>query len=325
MNPLCRVREGVVGALTGAAGPGELVAALFAMTRSLAIFGDSLMDAGNLDQVASIVRQNPFQDPIYSRGGNVKASDGSVFGEHIAEQLGASLGSRQLANLITLPTLRFTGFGSKQLRNYSYAGATSGFAGSRRSGLSRFPIGLRAQARAFAASTSRTQDLDALLTVGSNEITDLVADPDPLKVFLASPSRRDDLQFEMKAARRIVNNIVEAYDVITGLVDETVIVGLAPLSATPYVADQAMGMNASLREPLLDLVDGIAGRVNQVLARRLDARPDVLVVDGFELWRSVSNPMFLDDVHPTSATGQSLAGAVAGLIQASDLQSYGFT
>ena len=116
-----------------------------------------------------------------------------------------------------------------------------------------------------------------------------------------------------------------AYDAITGLVDETVIVCLAPLSATPYVADQAMGMNAPLREPLLDLVDGIAGRVNQVLARRLDARPDVLVVDGFELWRSVSNPVFLDDVHPTSATGQSLAGAVAGLIHASDLQSFGFT
>lgn len=32
------------------------------MTRSLAIFGDSLMDAGNLYQVANIVGQDPFQE-----------------------------------------------------------------------------------------------------------------------------------------------------------------------------------------------------------------------------------------------------------------------
>ena len=114
------------------------------------------------------------------------------------------MGSRQLANLITLPTLRFTGFGSKQLRNFAYAGATSGNAGSSRSGLERFPIGLRAQTRAFAANTSSSKDLDALLMAGSNDITDLVANPDPLKAFLATPGRRDDRQFEKQAARRIV-------------------------------------------------------------------------------------------------------------------------
>ena len=294
------------------------------MTRSLAIFGDSLMDAGNLDQVANIVGQDPFQESIYNRGGNVKAADGPVFGEHIAQQLGASLGSGQLANLITLPLLRFTGFGSKQLRNYAYAGATSGNAGSSRSGLASSPIGLRAQTRAFAGSTSSSKDLDALLMAGSNDITDLVANPDPLKAFLATPGRRDDRQFEKQAARRIVNNIVAAYDNITGLVDETVILGLSPLSATPFVGDQASRLTPSLRDHLLVLVDGIASRVNQGLASRLDARPDVLVLDGFEVWRSVSNPAFLDDVHPSSATSGLLAGEVVGLIQASDLQSFGF-
>jgi phospholipase/lecithinase/hemolysin len=294
------------------------------MTRSLAIFGDSLMDAGNLDQVANIVRQDPFQESIYNRGGNVKASDGLVFGEHIAQQLGASLGSRQLANLITLPALGLTGFGSQQLRNFAYAGATSGNAGSRRAGLSRFPIGLRAQARAFAASTNSSKDLDALLMAGSNDITDLAADPDPLKAFLATPGRGDDQKFEQKAARRIVNNIVAAYDSITGRVDETVILGLAPLSATPIVRDLAQSLDASMTDPLLALVDGIARRVNQGLASRLDERKDVLVVDGFEVWSQVSDPVFLDDVHPTSATSGRLAGEVVGLIQTSDLQSFGF-
>jgi len=294
------------------------------MTRSLAIFGDSLMDAGNLDQVAKIVGQDPFQESIYNRGGNAKASDGPVFGEHIAQQLGASLGSRQLANLITLPMLGLTGFGSKQLRNFAYAGATSGSAGSSRSGLARFPIGLRAQTRAFAASTSSSKDLDALLMAGSNDIFDLVANPDPLKAFLATSGRRDDQRFEKKAAGRIVNNIVAAYDNITGRVNETVILGLSPLSATPFVRAQASRLAPSLRDPLLALVDGIASRVNRGLASRLDARPDVLVLDGFEVWRRVSNPAFLDDVHPTSATGARLAGEAADLIQASDLQSFGF-
>ena len=239
-----------------------------------------------------------------------------MFGEHIAQQLGASLGSRQLANLITLPVLGLTGFGSKQLRNFAYAGATYGDAGSSRSGLARFPIGLRAQTRAFAASSSSSEDLDALLMAGSNDITYLGANPDPLKAFMATPGRRDDQQFEKKAARRIINNIAAAYDNITGRVDEIMILGLAPLSATPFVRDQASRLTSSLRDPLLALVDGIASR--------LDARPDVLALDGFELWRSVNNPAFLDDVHPNSATSGLLASEVVGLIQASDLQSFGF-
>lgn len=65
-----------------------------------------------------------------------------------------------------------------------------------------------------------------------------------MEVFIATPGRCDGWQSEKKMARSIVNNIVAAYDNITGLVDETVILGLAPPSATPYV-----------RDPLLALVE----------------------------------------------------------------------
>lgn len=294
------------------------------MTRSLAIFGDSLMDSGNLDQVANVIGQNPFEEQIYNGSGNVRASDGLVLGQHIARGLGASLGSTRLANLTTLPALRFTGFGSRQIRDFAYAGATSGSQGSSRSGLSSFPIGLRSQARAFATTTSRSQDLDALLMAGSNDITDLVADLNALRPVLASPSLRDDRRLQNRVSRRIVNNIANAYDTITGLVDEAVILGLAPLSATPYVRNQALQLSAPLRDRLTSLVDGVAQRVNQGLADRFAGRSDVLVVDGFQVWQSVSNPAFLDDVHPTSATGQRLAGTVVDLINDSHLASFGF-
>jgi phospholipase/lecithinase/hemolysin len=295
------------------------------MTRSLAIFGDSLMDSGNLDQVAKAVGQNPFQEKIYNGSGNVRASDALVLGQHIARGLGASLSSTRLANIVTLPLLRFTGFGAGQIRDYSYAGATSGARGSVRSGLSRFPIGLKEQARAFALTTDKTTDLDALMTAGSNDITDLAADLKALKPVLATPGLKDDLRLQGRAARRIVRNVAAAYDRITGRVDETVILGLAPLSATPFVRSQASRLGAPLADRLTRFVDGVARTVNQGLAKRFAGRSDVLVVDGFQVWQSVANPVFLDDVHPTSATAQQLGGTVVGLIKDSHLESFGFS
>ena len=80
------------------------------MTRSLLILGDSLMDSGNIDQVARRFGQDPFEEAIYNGGGNRKASDGPVFGEHIARLLGANLKRNAFANLQTLPGLTLGGF-----------------------------------------------------------------------------------------------------------------------------------------------------------------------------------------------------------------------
>ena len=295
------------------------------MTRTLLILGDSLMDSGNVDQLARRFGQDPFEEPIYNGGGNRKASDGPVLGEHIARQLGANLRRNTLANLRTLPGLTLGGFGSAQLRTYAYAGALSGSTGTGRSGLAAFPLGLRSQTRAVAISSLLPErDLDALIAAGSNDLIDLVEQGARLRRVLASPGRRDDRGLQQRTAKAIVGNIRASRDAITGVVDETVIVGLSPLSATPYLQQQAKQWGRRLADPLLDWVDGTAQRVNRGLAKAFDDQKAVLVVDGTAAWNAVANPMFLDDVHPTSTTASRLAAEVVAAIEASTLQSYGF-
>ena len=47
------------------------------MTKQLLVFGNSLVDAGNTAFVFSQAGvDNPYEDPIYAGGGNVKTSDG---------------------------------------------------------------------------------------------------------------------------------------------------------------------------------------------------------------------------------------------------------
>jgi phospholipase/lecithinase/hemolysin len=295
------------------------------MTRSLVVLGDSLMDSGNVDQLARRFGQDPFEESIYNGGGNRKASDGPVFGEHIALQLGANLRSNTLANLETLPGLTLRGFGKTQLRTYAYGGALSGSTASTRSSLGALPLGLRSQAQAVASSTLRPErDLDALIAVGSNDLIDLVDQDTRLRGVLASAGGRDDRQLQRRTAKEIVRNIRASRDALTGVVDETVIVGISPLSATPYMQRQAGQWGATLRDPLLAWVDGAAERVNRGLAKAFAKERAVLVVDGTAIWNAVANPVFLDDVHPTSATASLLAAQVVAAIAASPLQSFGF-
>lgn len=295
------------------------------MTRSLVVLGDSLMDSGNVDQLARRFGQDAFEEPIYNGGGNRKASDGPVFGEHIARQLGANLRRNTLANLQTLPGLTLRGFGNAQLRTYAYAGALSGSTASTRTALAALPLGLRSQARAVASSTLLPErDLDALIAAGSNDLIDLVDQGTRLGRVLASASSGDDRQLQQRTAREIVRNIRSSRDALTGVVDETVIVGISPLSATPFIQAQARQWGGALRDPLLDWVDGAAERVNRGLAKAYAKEKSVLVVDGTAVWNGVANPVFLDDVHPTSATASRLAAQVVAAIEASPLQSFGF-
>lgn len=71
-------------------------------------------------------------------------------------------------------------------------------------------------------------------------------------------------------------------------------------------------------------MDGTAQWVNRGLAKAFDDQKAVLVVDGTAAWNAVANPMFLDEVHPTSTTASRLAAEVVAAIEAPTLQSYGF-
>jgi phospholipase/lecithinase/hemolysin len=295
------------------------------MTRSLLILGDSLMDSGNIDQVARTFGQDPFEEAIYNGGGNRKASDGPVLGEHIARLLGANLKRNVLANLQTLPGLTLGGFGKAQLRTYAYAGALSGRSGSSRSGLGAFPLGLRSQVNAVAATTTRREsDLDALIGAGSNDLIDLVEEGTRLRRVLATVSGRDDRRLQKRTAKSIVRNIRASRDALTGVVDEVVMVGISPLSETPYLQAQARQWGGALADPLLDWVDGAARRVNSGLAKAFAGQKSTLVVDGTAVWNAVANPVFLDDVHPASASASRLAEQVVAAIEASSLRSFGF-
>lgn len=295
------------------------------MTSSLIVMGDSLADSGNLDSVARRFGQNPFEEPIYDGGGNRKASDGPVLAEQIARQLGAKLTSTKLANLQTIPGLTLQGFGAAQIRNYAYAGALSGFTGSERSGLNPFPLGLRSQALAVAASSLRPeQDIDALIIAGSNDLIDLVDRGDRLRRVLFTSSSRDDRRLQNRTAKAIVRNIQDSVDAITGVVDETVIVGIAPLGDTPYLRQQAQSWGPKLADPLIDWVNGAAHKVNRGLVKAFAGEQRTLVVDGTAAWNAVPDRLFLDEVHPTTATAKSLAEQVVAAIEASPLISFGY-
>ncbi|SBO44954.1 SGNH/GDSL hydrolase family protein [Cyanobium sp. NIES-981] len=302
------------------------------MTTSLALFGDSLVDSGNIAALASLVGENPFAGPRYAGGGNVKASDGPVLAEHIAQRLGARISSQERLNLVSLPLKLLTGGvnPSAQLWNYAYAGATSGLRGSRRAGIAGFPLGLRSQVQAFAESAPLRRDRDALIVAGSNDIIDQVARPRRLLRVLRSRSRADDRRLRNRLAGRIAANIEQSVDILTGQgIEETVIVGIAPLSRTPFVRGKAAALGSTLGRRLRRFVDGTARRVNgrlDLLYNNAAVDDDVVAVDGFQVWNSVASPRFLDDVHPTSRASARLADAVVSRIAASaELSSYGFS
>ncbi|EDY39454.1 conserved hypothetical protein [Cyanobium sp. PCC 7001] len=300
------------------------------MTTSLTLLGDSLVDSGNVAALASLVGRNPFAGRRYAGGGNVKASNGPVLAEHIARRLGARLASQARLNLLSLPLSTLTGGVDPdvQLWNYAYAGATSGLRGSRRAGLAGFRLGLRSQARAFADSAPFRSDRDALIVAGSNDILDQVQRPAVLRA-MRSRRRGDDRRLRNRLAGRIAANIQGSVDLLTGQgIDETVILGIAPLSRTPFVRSQARGLGGRTGRRLRRFVDQTARGVNRRLSGRYNTAvdDDVLVVDGFPVWNSVAAPRFLDDVHPRTGTADQLAADVVRRLAASaELSSYGFS
>ena len=91
------------------------------MTQPLISMGASLMDVANISKTGKLLNQNPFQDEMYNGGGNTKASDGLVLGEHVAVALGADITNIQFFDVL---------FNAKPIKadvhNYAHAGAESG-------------------------------------------------------------------------------------------------------------------------------------------------------------------------------------------------------
>ena len=316
------------------------------MTSSFAFLGDSTLDFGNLSATASFLNEPaPFRQKRYAGGGNVKASDGFVLGEQIVRKLGASssdpparLNSAELINFSdqTLQEVLSGKDPKAQVFNFAYAGATSGLRGSKTADLDSYRIGLRQQAATLADTASEfplPQDLDVIISGGANDVFDFLdAKSDKVKRVLITPFRSDNKSLANRVANRIVDNIDASLDTITGLYNEAVVVGMAPLSAIPRVRSAAKQIGRTpligslLRKEFFRFVDDISARVNAKLDKGLNSSDDngVFFVDGIDAWKSVRSPSFVDTIHPDSATNARLGRFVASQIAAAaSLDSFG--
>ncbi|MCP9926402.1 SGNH/GDSL hydrolase family protein [Cyanobium sp. CH-040] len=318
-----------------------------AVTTAFAFLGDSTLDFGNLSEAAAFLGEPaPFRQKRYAGGGKVKASDGFVLGEQIVRQLGAGsrssparLRSAELINLSDQPLRQ--GLRGKdpnaQVFNFAYAGATSGRRGSDLAGLRNFDIGLRRQASTLASAARflpRGSDLDVIISAGSNDIFDfLESNRDPITRVLVTPGGSDNRRLANKVASRIVGNIDAALDSITGLYDEAVVFGPAPLSDIPIIRslsndfkDKVPLLGGSLRSEFRSFVNQISASVNRRLDRKYNSstRNGIFAVDGIEAWKSVRSPGFVDSIHPDSRTNGRLASnAVTQIANAAGFDSFG--
>ena len=256
------------------------------MTSTLLILGDSLMDAGNVS----------------------RATDDLVHGEQIAIAMGGDPEDVQLFPL--QDSLRPQ---SAQLHNYAHGGAQSG---------SGFKQQVRA-VRRHADVYQSLSDVDLLISAGANDLLDQLEDSSAFMAALDTEDRRDDRQLMRRNAKRIARNLRRGVDRLTGLVDDVVVTGAFPLTATPEVQSLADAFDSATFDRLVAIVDGIGAKVQRKLERHFASNDSVAVLNLKAAWDRLEAPDFVDAVHPSSETSRELADLIVpDLVQ--QLNSFGF-
>ena len=256
------------------------------MTSTLLILGDSLMDAGNVP----------------------RATDDLVLGEQIAIAMGGDPEDVQLFPL--QDSLRPQ---SAQLHNYAHGGAQSG---------SGFKQQVRA-VRRHADVYQSLSDVDLLISAGANDLLDQLEDSSAFMAALDTEDRRDDRQLMRRNAKRIARNLRRGVDRLTGLVDDVVVTGAFPLTATPEVQSLADAFDSATFDRLVAIVDGIGAKVQRKLERHFASNDSVAVLNLKAAWDRLEAPDFVDAVHPSSETSRELADLIVpDLVQ--QLNSFGF-
>ena len=256
------------------------------MTSTLLILGDSLMDAGNVS----------------------RATDDLVLGEQIAIAMGGDPEDVQLFPL--QDSLRPQ---SAQLHNYAHGGAQSG---------SVFKQQVRA-VRRHADVYQSLSDVDLLISAGANDLLDQLEDSSAFMAALDTEDRRDDRQLMRRNAKRIARNLRRGVDRLTGLVDDVVVTGAFPLTATPEVQSLADAFDSATFDRLVAIVDGIGAKVQRKLERHFASNDSVAVLNLKAAWDRLEAPDFVDAVHPSSETSRELADLIVpDLVQ--QLNSFGF-
>lgn len=259
---------------------------------TVVVFGDSLVDTGNLTALASFLGLVPFPTPPYEAG---KASNGQVLVEAVLDQLESAYQDNSPLPIELLPlNLGFRvdlGFGpipaipspnplSANI-NYAVAGSTSGFFGSAGNMLESLPIGLQTQIDLFkqdlatAGGEAANQDgPDVIINSGSNDIFEIFVEANigNLLTVLNTPDQDDDDALIQDLADQIFGNLQQAVESLRSHVDDIVVFGIPRVGNTPFALQTAALLPGDLATETQAFLTAIAEDVNEQLITTYDGK-----------------------------------------------------
>lgn len=297
------------------------------MTETLIILGDSLVDSGNTASLLSPIGLNPFADAIYDNGGNVKASDGPVLGEHIALQIGADINNAELFSVLSANTPS-----PAHIHNYAHAGARTGSdPGYSIPFLGRISIGLRDQIRQVEARSNyylEHEDIDVLLSCGGNDLLDIMDKSNEshgvTKAVIKTKTLKDDRKLANEIVKPIFKNLKSAIQKLGDYVDEIAVLGAPPIVETPDAQDWITDFPNKHQARASNFLSLASRKLQRKLEKKYDAIETIAVIDSVDLWQQLEQPGFVDTIHPSSNTSAELAKLFSQDV--SELfDSYGFS
>ena len=277
------------------------------MTEKLIILGDSLVDAGNTAEALSLFGQYPFADPIYDKGGNVKASDGPVLSEFIALEMGARRDQAQLISVLSIEQPN-----RLQVHNYAHAGARTDYSPGYSLPITgeTIGIGLKEQKKALAQRKpfyEETPDVDVLLSCGGNDIRDTFDMTETIQAVISSKSKEDDKQFAASIAKPIARNLNKMVNFLVPFTDEIAVLGSPPIMETPEAQDWLTNFATEDQSKASNVIDLIGKKLIRKLENKTENMDNVSIMNGTLLWNQLDSPSFVDTIHPDAATSSALA------------------
>ncbi len=293
------------------------------MTQHLIVLGDSLADSGNTASVLQLIGQNPFEDDIYDKGGNVKASDGPVLGEFVAIEMGAKIDDAQLISAISSE-----GPKDVQVHNYAHSGASTDASPGFSLPTGEFVgMGLKEQKKRVVDRKlfykSQT-DVDVLISAGGNDIRDAAVDAiDQIKEVIATDSKKDDRQFARSIAKPIARNLRRTIRRLAPFTDE-IAFGVGQIfTETPEAQDWLTNFSSEDQRKALGVINIVGKRLRKKMVKKYRDIDHVAVIDAAEVWSQLDSPSFVDKFHPDAKTSSEFAKIFVN--EASDqLTSFGF-
>ena len=277
------------------------------MTKKLIVLGDSLVDAGNTAEVMALFGQYPFEDPIYDKGGNIKASDGPVLSEFIALEMGARNDQAQLISVLSIEQPN-----QLQAHNYAHAGARTDYSPGYPLPITgeTIGIGLKEQKKALAQRKPFYQempDVDVLISCGGNDIRDAFDLVPTIQDVISTKNKKDDKKFAASIAKPIARNLNKIVNFLVPFTDEIAVLGSPPIMETPEAQDWLTNFAAEDQSKASNVIDLIGKKLIHKLENKTENLDNVAIMNGTLLWNQLDAPSFVDTIHPDAATSSELA------------------